>query len=68
MKNFVINHHKDFQLRVRVNDCAFPLTMKSLEFVQETLDATGQVCHHSTYQFFLTEGQLHQLCQGLLDR
>ena len=64
MKDFIAKEAPDFKLRVTVNDCLRPTGVKSLEFINEQYK-DGELVGTSTYQFFMTQDEIHTLCQGL---
>jgi hypothetical protein len=67
MKNFVIKDTPGFKLSVKSWKCVSPNDLNALEFVQETKTSTGEVDLSSTYQFFMTDEEVVDLCNGLLD-
>jgi hypothetical protein len=67
MNSFVIKDTPSFRLSVKSWKCANPNDLNALEFVQETKASTGEVDMSSTYQFFMTDEEVVDLCNGLLD-
>lgn len=65
MKDFIAKETSDFKMRVRVQDCLQPAGVKHLEFINEQYK-DGKLIESSTYQFFMTDGEIHTLCHGLL--
>lgn len=65
MKEFIAKEAPDFKLRVRMQDCLRPVGVKHVEFVNEQYK-DGELVESSTYQFFMTDGEIHKLCHGLL--
>lgn len=64
-KEFIAKETEDFKLRVRMQDCSLPVGVKHLEFINEQYK-DGKLIESSAYQFFMTDGEIHTLCQGLL--
>lgn len=64
MKDFVAKTAPDFKLRVTVSDCLKPTGVKNVEFINEQYK-DGELVTTSTYQFFMTQDEIHTLCQGL---
>ena len=67
MNSFVIKDTPGFRLSVKSWKCVSPTDLNALEFVQETKTSTGEVDMSSTYQFFMTDEEVVDLCNGLLD-
>jgi hypothetical protein len=67
MKNFVIKDTPGFRLSVKSWKCTRPNELNALEFIQETKNNVGEVDLTSTYQFFMTDEEVVDLCNGLLD-
>ena len=67
MKEFVIKEDKAFRLRVKSWKCLVPSTLNAVEFIQECKTATGEVDFSSTYQFFMTDEEMHILAKGLTE-
>jgi hypothetical protein len=67
MNSFVIKDTPGFKITVKSWKCLRPNDLNALEFVQETKNSTGEVDMSSTYQFFMTDDEVVDLCNGLLD-
>lgn len=67
MNSFVIKETPGFKLSVKSWKCLNPNHLNALEFVQETKNSDGEVDMSSTYQFFITDEEVVDLCNGLLD-
>jgi hypothetical protein len=67
MNSFVVKDTPGFRLSVKSWKCVNPNNLNALEFVQETKTSTGEVDMSSTYQFFMTDEEVVDLCNGLLD-
>ena len=67
MNSFVIKDTPGFKLSVKSWKCLNPNDLNALEFVQETKNSDGEVDMSSTYQFFMTDEEVVDLCNGLLD-
>jgi len=67
MNSFVVKDTPGFRLRVKSWKCVNPNDLNALEFIQETKTSTGEVDMSSTYQFFMTDEEVVDLCNGLLD-
>ena len=68
MNSFVIKDTPGFRLSVKSWKCVRPNDLNALEFIQETKTSTGEVDMSSTYQFFMTDEEVVDLCNGLLDK
>lgn len=66
MKSFVIKDTPGFRLSVKSWKCIRPTDLNALEFIQETKNSTGELDLSSTYQFFMTNEEVVDLCKGLL--
>ena len=64
MKEFTVKEDQAFRLRVKSWKCVSPNNLNSVEFIQECLK-DGEVDFSSTYQFFMTDGEMTTLAQGL---
>jgi hypothetical protein len=60
-KEFIIKDQPGFRIRVRTWKCVRPTDLNALDFVQEILDATGNVESTSTYNFLLSDAELQSL-------
>jgi hypothetical protein len=67
MNSFVVKDTPGFRLSVKSWKCVNPNDLNALEFVQETKNSDGEVDMSSTYQFFMTDDEVVDLCNGLLD-
>ena len=67
MNSFVVKDTPGFRLSVKSWKCLNPNELNALEFVQETKNSAGEVDMSSTYQFFMTDDEVVDLCNGLLD-
>jgi hypothetical protein len=67
MNSFVVKDSPGFRITVKSWKCLSPNDLNALEFVQETKASTGEVDMSSTYQFFMTDEEVVDLCNGLLD-
>jgi hypothetical protein len=68
MNSFVVKDTPGFRLSVKSWKCVRPADLNALEFVQETKNSAGEVDMSSTYQFFMTDDEVVDLCNGLLDK
>jgi len=68
MNSFVVKDTPGFRLSVKSWKCVRPTDLNALEFVQETKNSAGEVDMSSTYQFFMTDDEVVDLCNGLLDK
>ena len=68
MNNFIVKDTPGFRLSVKSWKCVRPTDLNALEFVQETKNSAGEVDMSSTYQFFMTDDEVVDLCNGLLDK
>jgi hypothetical protein len=60
----VIKESDTFRLRCKKNLCVKPEGLYNLEFVQESIK-DGEVEQTSTYQFFMTDIEIKNLCESL---
>jgi len=67
MNSFVVKDSPGFRIIVKSWKCLSPSDLNTLEFVQETKNSAGEVDMSSTYQFFMTDEEVVDLCNGLLD-
>ena len=65
MKEFTVKEDQAFRLRVKSWKCVSPNNLNSVEFIQECMK-DGEVDFSSTYQFFMTDGEMKTLAQGLI--
>ncbi len=68
MNSFVVKDTPAFKISVKSWKCLRPNDLNALEFIQETKNSTGEVDMSSTYQFFMTDEEVVDLCNGLLDK
>jgi hypothetical protein len=68
MNSFVVKDTPGFRLSVKSWKCVRPDDLNALEFLQEMKNITGEVDMSSTYQFFMTDDEVVDLCNGLLDK
>jgi len=61
----VIKELPKFRLRIKKNPCLRPEDLNNLEFVQENLDDKGEIDYISTYQFFMSDKEIQNLCENL---
>ena len=67
MNSFVVKDTPAFKLSVKSWKCLNPTDLNALEFVQESKNSDGEIALSSTYQFFMTDEEVVDLCNGLLD-
>ena len=67
MKEFIVKEREDFRLVGKVSSCLKPEGLRSLELINECLNDRGEVTDRSTYNFFLTQEEIQQLCQNLIN-
>ena len=65
MKQFTVKENAGFRLSVKMWKCTVPTDMNAIEFTQECLDKDGNLDMSSTYQFFMTDAEIKNLCEGL---
>jgi len=65
MKEFIVKETAGFRLRITQKRCLRPNDLYSLDFVQEVKNDDGEVLSSSTYNFFLTDGEIETLIEGL---
>jgi hypothetical protein len=61
----VIKELPSFRLKIKKNPCLCPEGLNNLEFVQEYLDDKGEIDYTSTYQFFMSDQEIQNLCESL---
>jgi hypothetical protein len=61
----VIKEMSKFKLKIKKNPCLRPGGLNNLEFVQEFLNDKGEVDSTSTYQFFMDDKEIQNLCENL---
>jgi hypothetical protein len=67
VKETVIKEKPGFRLRVRSWKCVSPADLNSIEFIQESLKDNGEVQESSTYNFFMTDVEIKDLCKTLVN-
>jgi hypothetical protein len=67
VKEFIVKERVGFRLRVRSWKCASPADLNSIEFIQESLKDTGEVQDVATYNFFMTDVEINNLCKNLIN-
>ena len=67
MREFVVKEDNAFRLRVKSWKCLVPNTLNTVEFIQECKNKKGDVDFSSTYQFFMTDEEMHVLAKGLTE-
>jgi len=67
VKESVIKEKPGFRLRVRSWKCTSPADLNSIEFIQESLKENGEVQESSTYNFFMTDVEINDLCKTLIN-
>jgi hypothetical protein len=65
MKEFTIKENTGFRLRVKSWKCLSPSNLNSIEFINESLNDEGKVIQSSTYNFFMEDNDIKNLCDGL---
>jgi hypothetical protein len=65
MKEFTIKENAGFRLRVKSWKCLSPSNLNSIEFINESLNDEGKVIQSSTYNFFMEDNDIKNLCDGL---
>ena len=68
MNSFVVKDTPGFRLSVKTWKCVRPNDLNALEFVQESKNSDGEIALSSIYQFFMTDEEVVDLCNGLLDK
>ena len=66
MKEFTVKDTAGFRLKVKSWKCVSPSELNALEFIQECKNTKGEVDMSSTYQFFMTDTEIIDLCKGLM--
>jgi hypothetical protein len=66
MKEFTVKETPGFNLRVKSWKCLNPADLNALEFIQECKNDNGEIIFCSTYNFFMTDEEIKNLCKGLL--
>jgi hypothetical protein len=63
-KETTIKENSGFRIRVEKHEVISPKGLFSLDIIQESLE-DGKVKDSQTYNFFMTNEELHTLAQGL---
>jgi len=63
-KEITIKENSGFRIRVEKHEVISPKGLFSLDIIQESLE-DGKVQDSQTYNFFMTNEELHTLAQGL---
>ena len=63
-KEITIKENSGFRIRVEKHEVISPKGLFSLDIIQESLE-DGKVKDSQTYNFFMTNEELHTLAQGL---
>lgn len=58
---FTVTEQPGFRLRVEYWACTNPSDLNAVNFIQESLDDTGEVKESSTYNFFLNKNDMKRL-------
>jgi hypothetical protein len=66
MKETLIKDEAGFRLRLKSWKCSSPKELNALEFIQESIDSSGEVAMSSTYQFFMTDEEIQNLAKELI--
>ena len=67
VKEVIVKEDAGFRLTLRKWKCAAPKDLNSLEFVQESLDSSGNVAHNSIYNFLMTDNELRTLAACIMN-
>jgi hypothetical protein len=62
LKEIVIKESEGFRLRLQKWEVLSPKGTYAVNFVNESLDEDGNVWQSSTYNFFMTEEEIDNLC------
>lgn len=62
----IIKEKEDFRLIMKKEPCLMPLGLNNIEMTQEILK-DGKVTQASTYQFFMTQDEMHRLAKALTE-
>ena len=60
----IIKEKEEYRLTMKKEPCAMPAGLNNIEMIQEQLK-DGEVTQTSTYQFFMTQDELHNLAKAL---
>lgn len=64
-KEFVIKDEKAFRMKIKQWKALSPSDLNSVEFIQECIDKDGEVDFTSTYNFLMTNDELHKMADTL---
>jgi hypothetical protein len=64
IKEFVAKEQEGYKLRIRVSKILSPKDLRCVDFIGEQYN-NGKMVDSSTYTFFLTDGEIASLCEGL---
>ena len=65
-KEVVIKESEGFRLRMEKWEAVNPKGLFNVDLIQESLDKDGKVWQTSTYNFHMTNEELHALAKGLV--
>jgi len=65
VKDVTIKQSEGFRLRLQKWEVLSPKGTYAVNFINESLDEDGEVWQSSTYNFFMTEQEINDLCKGL---
>ena len=60
----IIKEKEEYRLTMKKEPCVMPAGLNNIEMIQEQLK-DGEVTQTSTYQFFMTQDELHNLAKAL---
>lgn len=63
--SMIVKETKAYRLTVKKSLCAAPADLWHVEFVQEILNGTGDPDSVSTYEFFMSKEELHNVAAAL---
>lgn len=67
VKEFTVKELQGFRLRVKSWKCLSPADLNSIEFIQESLKDNGEIQDSTTYNFFMTDIEIKDLCKNLVN-
>jgi hypothetical protein len=65
-KKMIIKESESFRLRLEKFECLNPKGLYSIDLINESLNAKGEVKDSSIYNFFMTAEELKSLSSALL--
>lgn len=65
IKEFLAKEQEGYKLRIRVSKILSPKDLRCVDFIGEQYNNDGKMIDSSTYTFFLTDGEIASLCEGL---